>query len=88
MEIIIVRGTLVDVLVEIAPGIYGPYINTDKKGIKTLIIRCHNSIYVTLVASLLYNRKFCEMINNLGFKINSYDPSVANRTIDDNQHTR
>ena len=39
METIIVQGTLVYVLVEIAPDIYGPYVSTDKKGVKTLILR-------------------------------------------------
>ena len=54
MATIIVRGTLVDVLVEIAPDIYGRYVSTDKKGIKTLILIFHNAIYGTMVASLLY----------------------------------
>ena len=54
MATIIVRGTLVDVLVEIVPDIYGPYVITDKKGVKILILRCHNAIYGTMVASLLF----------------------------------
>ena len=81
------RGTLVDVLVEIAPDIYGPYVSTDKKGVKTLILRCHNAIYGTRVASLLYSKKICKTIKHLGFKINPYDPCISNRTIDDNQQT-
>ena len=83
----IVRGTLVDVLVDITPDIYGPYVSTDKKGVKNLILRCHNAIYGTMVASLLYYKKFCKTIKHLGFKINPYDPWVANRTIDKNQQT-
>ena len=54
MATIIVRVTLVDVLVDITPYIYGPYVSTDRKGVKTLILRCHNAIYGTMVASLLY----------------------------------
>ena len=64
MATIIVRGTLVDVLVEIAPNVYGPYVITDKKGVKTLILRCHNAIYGTMVASLLYYKKICKLILN------------------------
>ena len=52
-----------------------------------MIIRCHNAIYGTMVASLLYYKKFCKTIKHLGFNINPYDPWVANHTIDDNQHT-
>ena len=48
MATIIVRGALADVLVEIAPDVYGPYVSTDKKGVKNLIIRCHNAIYLTM----------------------------------------
>ena len=32
MATIIVRGTLVDVLVDIAQDIYGPYVSTEKRG--------------------------------------------------------
>ena len=87
METIIVQGTLVDVIVEITPEIYGLYVSTDKKGVKTLILRCHNAIYGTMLARLLCYRKFCKTINHLGFKINLYDPCFANRTIEDNQQT-
>ena len=87
MATITVWGTLVDVLVEISPDIYGPFVSTDKKGVKTLIFRCHNAIYGTMVASILYYKQFCMTIKHLGFKINPYDPCVTNRTIDNNQKT-
>ena len=32
MAIIKIRGILVDILLEIAPLVYGPYVTTDKKG--------------------------------------------------------
>ena len=66
MATIIVRGTLVDVLVDIAPDIYGPYVSTDKRGVKTLIIRCHNAIYGTMVTSLLYLKKSARQSSTLG----------------------
>ena len=84
---IIVQGAIADVLVGIVPYIYGSYVRTEKKGFKTLILRCHNAIYGTMIASLLYYIKFCKTIKNLGFKINPYYPCVNNRTIDDNQQT-
>ena len=87
METIIVQGTLVYVLVEIAPDLYGPYVSTDRKWVKTLILRFHNAIYGTMVASLLYYKKICKTIKQLGFKINPHDPCISNRTIDYNQKT-
>ncbi len=36
----LIRGPLVDVLVSIAPDIYGPYVSTTKTGQKVLIVEC------------------------------------------------
>ena len=81
MATIIVRGALVNVLVDISPDIYGPYVSTDKKGVKTMVLRKYNAIYVTVIESLLYYKKICKTIKHIGFTINPYDPFVANRTI-------
>jgi hypothetical protein len=45
MAIIQIRGELVDMLVEIAPETYKPYVSVKHKGVKTSIVRCHNAIY-------------------------------------------
>ena len=42
-------------------------------------------MYVTIVASLLYYRKFTNSLTDVGFKINPYDPCVANKMIDGQQ---
>jgi hypothetical protein len=57
MAFIKIRGDLVDILVEIAPDVYGPYVTVDKKGAKQLLVQCQNALYGTMVASLLYYRK-------------------------------
>ena len=87
MATIIVQGTMVDFLVEIAPDIYGTYVSTDKKGVKTMVLRKYNAIYVTVIESILYYKKICKTIKHLGFTINPYDPFVANRTIENCQQT-
>ena len=48
MVYIRVRGVLVDLLIEIAPDVYGPYVKLDKKGNKVLILQCLNAIYGTI----------------------------------------
>jgi hypothetical protein len=78
MAIIKIRGVLVDILVKIAPDVYNSYVTTDKKGIKQLLVQCQNALYGTMVASLLYYRKFTKSLASVGFKINPYDPCVAN----------
>ena len=87
MVYIRIRGILVDMLLKIAPDVYGPYVTTDKKGVKQLIVQCLNAIYGTMIASLLYYGKFCKTLDRHGFKPNPYDPCVWNRIVDEKQQT-
>jgi hypothetical protein len=73
--------------VEIASDVYKSYVSRDKKGMKQLLVQCHNAMYVTMVASLLYYRKFVKSLMDIGFIINPYDPCVANKIIEGNQMT-
>jgi hypothetical protein len=66
MVIIKICGVLVDILVQIAPDVYKSYIMTDKKG----MVQCQNALYGTMVASLLYYRKFTKSLTSIGFEIN------------------
>jgi hypothetical protein len=65
-----IRGPLVDVLVSIAPDVYGPYVSTTKTGQKVLIVECLNAIHGTMVAAQLYYKKFVKSLVNHGFKLN------------------
>jgi hypothetical protein len=87
MAFIKLRGVLVDILVEIAPDVYEKYATTDKKGVKQLLVQCQNALYGTMVASLLYYRKFVKSLTDIDFVINPYDPCVANKTIEGKQMT-
>ena len=60
---------------------------TDKKGVKQLIVQCQNALYGTMVASLLYYRKFAKILTEADFTFNPYDPCVANKIIDGKQMT-
>jgi Reverse transcriptase (RNA-dependent DNA polymerase) len=87
MAIIRFRGELVDMLVEIAPEVYKPYVSINHRGEKTIILRCQNAIYGTMVASLHYYKKFTKSLLDEGFTLNPYDPCVANKTVEGNQIT-
>ncbi len=82
-----IRGHMVDVLVKIAPKVYGPYLSTDKQGSKQLLVKCLNPIYGTMVASLLYYWKFTRSLKNQGYTMNPYDPCVWNKMIEKKQIT-
>jgi hypothetical protein len=81
-----IRGLLVDMLVELAPRIYGPYIRYEN-GQKILYIRVFKAIYGMIQSSVLFYKKFRKDLEGIGFKVNPYDSCVANRTINSKQHT-
>ena len=87
MVIIRVRGVLVDMLIDIAPDVYKPYVTTDAKGRKQLLLQCLNAIHGTVIASLLYYMKFCKTLLKNDFKINPCNPCVANRMVNNKQQT-
>jgi hypothetical protein len=59
----------------------------DKKGSKQLLVQCQNALYGTMVASLLYYRKFVKSLMDIDFVINPYDPCIANKMIEGEQMT-
>ena len=81
MAIIKIMGVLVDILLEMAPDIYGPYVITDRKGVKQLIFQCQNSFNGTITSSLPYYKKFRKILEDEGYNFNPYDPCVANKII-------
>jgi hypothetical protein len=87
MAIIKILGVLVDILVQIAPNVYKSYVTTDKEGAKQLLVQCQNALYGTMVASLLYYRKFTKSLKSVRFEINPYNPCVANKIVDGTQMT-
>jgi hypothetical protein len=52
-----------------------------------LLLQCQNALCGTMVASLLYYRKFLKSLTDIGFITNTYDPCVANKIIDGKQMT-
>jgi hypothetical protein len=82
MAFIKIRGILVDILVEIAPEAYSSCVSQEKKGNKQLLVQYQNTLYGTMVTSLLYYRKFVKTLTDIDFIINPYDPYVANKIIE------
>jgi hypothetical protein len=64
-----------------APDVYGPYVSTNKAGQKVLLVQCLNVVYGTMVAALLYYKKFVKSLTKQGYKINPYDGNVATDVI-------
>ncbi len=85
--IIRIRGVVVDGLTKIAPKVYTQYVSADRKGVKTLLVECMNAINGTMIAGLLYYRKFAESLGHKKFIKNPYDPCVWNKAIKGKQCT-
>jgi hypothetical protein len=82
-----IRGHMADILVKVAPKVYGPYLSTGKQGRKQLLVECLNAIYGMMVASLLYYRKFTRSLKNQEYTMNPYDPCVWNKIVEKKQIT-
>jgi len=79
--IIRITGVIVDWLVKAAPKVYAKYVAVNNRKEKSLLVECFNAIYGTMVAGLLYYRKFSRSLQKRGFIMNPYDSCVWNKTI-------
>jgi hypothetical protein len=83
-----ITGVLVDMLVELNPELYGPYVVYERnRRNKVLYVQVMRAIYGMLEAAILWYKKFRGELEQKGFKFNPYDPCVANRTEKGSQHT-
>ena len=75
-----------DYLVLTDPKLYRKYIMTEN-GATVLYVELKKALYRQLEAALLFYQKFLKDLKELGFKINPYDPCIANRNIEASQQT-
>ena len=76
---------MADLLIKTAPEIYRKHTIINRKGETVLYIRALNAIYGIMKAALLFYQKFVGDLMMFGFKVNPYDPCVANKTINGKQ---
>ena len=77
--IMVLKGDLADMMVQIAPQIYRKYVTVDKKGTPILYVKLQKALYGLMRASLLFYRKLRQELEDYGFEVNPYDPCVANK---------
>ena len=80
--IMVLKGELAKMMVQIAPEIYRKYIAVDRKGTKMLYVKLQKALYGLMWASLLFYRKLRKELEVYGFEINPYNPCVANKMTD------
>ena len=64
MTVIKLRGVIVDLILNIDQEFKRTFVTTDKKSEKLIFVQCMNAIYVTMVAILLYCKKFVKTLQN------------------------
>jgi hypothetical protein len=84
--IIMIRGQLVSMLVNIALEEYQDFVWYEGS-YKVLYVQMKKALYRMLQSSLLYYKKFWKDLEEIGFEINPYNPCVANRIVKGKQHT-
>ena len=83
--VLFLRGKLADLLIETAPEIYRKHITINRNGETVLYVRALHGIYS--IAALLFYQNFVGDLMTIGFKLNPYDPCVANKTINGKELT-
>ena len=81
--IMVLKGDLADMMVQIAPETYRKYITPDRKGTRILYVKLQKALYGLMQASLLFYRKLRKELEVYGFVVNPYDPCVANMMMKD-----
>lgn len=65
---------------------YGQFLNVEN-GRRNMFLKLNKALYGTLKAAIIWYNTFTEVLKGIGFKINRYDPCVANVFIGDSQAT-
>ena len=80
-------GTLAKLIVKTPPKIYLKYVTINKKGKKVLYVKLKKALYGCLKSAILFYRKLATDLVKMGFKINFYNPCVANKLVEGKQLT-
>ena len=81
-----IRGALVGILIEMDHQKYAQYVSHEAKG-DVIYVVMSKALYGMLESSLLYYKKFRNDIEGRGYTVNPYDACVANKDVEDKQHT-
>ena len=84
--LMVLKGDLAEMMVQIAPQVYRKYVTVDKNGTPILYIKLQKALYGLMRASLLFYQKLRKELEEYGFKVNPYDPCVANKMMDSRKH--
>ena len=85
--IMLLKGKVVELLVQLQPELYRKYVITSKNGEPMLYVKLLEALYELLKSALLFYKKLAGELVDIGFEINPYDPCVANKNVNGTQMT-
>ena len=85
--IMLLKGKLAELMVQIYSKLYQKYIITSAKGEPMLYVHLSKALYGLLQSALLFYWKLQSKLEHFGFTVNPYDPCVANKKINEKQMT-
>ena len=68
-------------MVKVDPSFYHKYVTVNSKGNSLIYVKIHKALYRILRSALLFYQKLVRDLEVFGFKINPYDPCVANKIV-------
>ena len=68
-----IKDTLADMLVNITPEVYGPYLTKDKNGNSLLYAKLLKAQYGLMEVSLMFYQKLRKDVEDQGFEVKPYD---------------
>jgi hypothetical protein len=77
----ILKGRLAELMVQVTPNLYRKYISVDRKGMAIFYLKMQKAIYGLFRSILLFYKKLVANLESVGFKLNPYDPCVANKEV-------
>lgn len=80
-----VKGLVAKMLVAVEPMLYRKYIVYNNKGCPELYVIVQKALYGMMRSALLFYRHLVKHLKQMGFKLNPYDPCVANRMVNGSQ---
>jgi len=85
--IMLLKGRLAELMVQVDPKMYRKYLTTNKKNEPMLYVKLSKALYGLLQSALLFYNKLRGELEDYGFEINPYDPCVANKMVNGSQMT-
>ncbi len=75
--LMVLKGELAEMMVQIASQVYRKYIMVDRKGTKILYVKLQKALYGLMRASLLFYLKLKKEFEAYGLEVNPYNPCMA-----------